>query len=107
MAGVGAASGMMMGVTPAPASTAGGFGDEALAEEARIAADEHAVGLGLGLDVGGDAGDGQADVGYGEFIGNNCAPTGGAKFDCCAHGFYFPPWAEATVKRVHDGANSE
>ena len=75
-------------------------GDEGLAEEARIAADEHAVGLGLGLDVGGDSGHGQANIGYSEFVGNNCAPTGGAKFDCCAHVFYFPPWAELAVKSV-------
>ncbi len=71
----------------------GGFGDEALAEEAGVAADEHAVGLGLGFDVGGDAGDGEADIGYGEFIGDDGAPAGGAKFDCCGHDFYFPPWA--------------
>ena len=53
----------------------GGFCDEALAEEAGVAADEHAVGLGLGVDVGGDAGHCEADVGYGKFVGNNCAPA--------------------------------
>ena len=63
----------------------GGFGDEALAEEARIAADEHAVRLGLGLDVGGNAGHGEPDVGHGEFIGNNGPPTGGAKFNYGTH----------------------
>ena len=59
----------------------GGFGNEGLAKEAGIAADEDTVGLGLGFDVGSDAGDGEADVGYGEFVGNDCAPAGGAEFD--------------------------
>ena len=82
-----------MGVTPAAGQHARRLVHEAFAEEARIAAHEHAVRLGLRLYVGGDAGHGEADIGYGEFVGNNRPPAGGAKFDCCAHDFYFPPSA--------------
>ena len=81
MAGVGAASGMTMGVMPAPARTRAASATKAFAQEARIAADQHAMWLGLGLDVCGNAGHGEADVGHRKFVGNNGAPSGGAEFD--------------------------
>jgi hypothetical protein len=78
---------MTMGVTPAAGEDLGGDLDEALAEEARVAADEHTMRRGLGLDVGGNAGHCQPDVGDGEVFGNNRPPTGGAKLDRGSHGF--------------------
>ena len=87
MAGVGAASGMTMGVTAGAGEHSRGFSDKALAEEARIAADQHAVRSGVGLHVGGNARHGEADIGHGELVGHNGPPTGGAEFDRCAHGF--------------------
>ncbi len=63
----------------------GGDVDEGFAEEARIAADQDAVRLGLRLYVGGNAGDGEADVGHGKFVGHNGPPAGGAKFDHGTH----------------------
>jgi hypothetical protein len=64
---------------------AGGFVDEGFAEEAGIAADENAVGLGLSFDVSGDAGDGAADVGDGEFVGDDGAPAGSTELDGGCH----------------------
>ena len=54
---------------------AGGFGDEGLAQEARVAANEYAVGQRLGLHVGGNSRHSQTDIGHGKFVGHNCAPS--------------------------------
>lgn len=49
--------------------------------EAGVVADEDG-GVFLGVvDVPGDGGDGEADVGEGEIVGDEPAPAGGAKFD--------------------------
>ena len=49
--------------------------------EARVVADEDG-GVFLGVaDVAGDGGDGEADVGKGEVVGDEAAPAGGAEFD--------------------------
>lgn len=61
------------------------FVDEGLTKEARIAADENAMGGGLGLDEGGDAGNGAANVGDSEFVGYDGPPAGSAEFDGSCH----------------------
>ena len=85
MAGVGGCVGNDDGGDAGSGEDAGGFVDEGLAKEAGIAADEHAVGLGLSFDVGGDAGDGATDVGDGEFVGDDGAPAGGAELERGRH----------------------
>jgi hypothetical protein len=73
-----------MGVTPEHARC---FGNKALAEEARIAADEHAMRCGEGFDVGSDSADGKPYIGHRKFVGHNRTPSRGTEFDCRAHLF--------------------
>jgi len=64
---------------------AGRFGDKALAKKARVTTDENAMGLRLGLDVCGNACDGEANVGQRKFVGNDGPPSGGAEFNDGTH----------------------
>ena len=61
-------------------------GAEGFAQEARVAAHDHASAGGfLRSHIAGDSGDGATDVGEGEFVRHDGAPARGSKMNFCGH----------------------
>ena len=85
MAGVGAASGITMGVTPAPASTRAASSTKLSPRKRGSRPTRTRCGFGLRLHVLGNARHGQPDVGHGKLVGHNGPPARGAKLDCTCH----------------------
>ena len=75
MAGVGAASGITIGVTPAAASTRAASATKLSPRKRGSRPTSTRCGSGMGLYIGGNAGNGQPDIGHGKFVGHNGPPA--------------------------------
>ena len=87
MAGVGAASGITIGVTPAPARTRAASATKLSPRKRGSRPTSTRCGAGMRLHIRGNSAYRQADIGHRELVRNNRPPSRSAKFDRCAHAF--------------------
>ncbi len=85
MAGVGAASGITIGVTPAAASTRAASATKLSPRKRGSRPTSTRCGAGQCLHICGNSRHRQPDIGHGKLVGNNGPPSRGAKFDRCRH----------------------